>query len=96
MGGRARQFEAADFARLDLVLAMDGDNAADLRALAPDPEAAAKVRLFREFDPRATGDLSVPDPYYGGPEGFAEVFEMTDAASAGLIAHLRTWTPPGR
>jgi len=96
MGGRARRFEATDFDRLDLVLAMDAQNAADLRALAPDPEAAAKVRLFREFDPRAGGDLSVPDPYYGGPEGFAEVFEMTDAASAGLIAHLRTWTPPGR
>ena len=96
MGGRARQFEDADFDRLDLVLAMDAQNAADLRALAPDPEAAAKVRLFREFDPQATGDLSIPDPYYGGPEGFAEVFERTDAASEGLIAHLRTWTPPGR
>ncbi len=96
MGGRARQFEAADFDRLDLVLAMDAQNAADLRALAPDPEAAAKVRLFREFDPKAAGDLSVPDPYYGGPEGFAEVFEMADAASAGLIAHLRARMPPGR
>ena len=89
MSGRARQFEVRDFARLDLVLAMDGQNAADLRALAPDPLAVAKVRLFREFDPAATGDLSVPDPYYGGPEGFARVFEMVDAASVGLIAQLR-------
>lgn len=94
MSGRARRFEARDFARLDLVLAMDAQNLADLRTLAPDPEAAARVRLFREFDPAATGDLSVPDPYYGGPEGFARVFEMVDAASLGLIAHLRARRPP--
>ncbi len=90
-GGRARQFDAADFARLDLVLAMDERNAADLRALAPDAAAAAKVRLLREFDPAAlaAGELSVPDPYYGGPDGFAEVFAMVDAAAVGLLAHLR-------
>ncbi len=91
MGGRARQFEAGDFERLDLVLAMDHQNAADLRALAPDPAAHAKVRLLREFDPAAVagGDLSVPDPYYGGPEGFAVVFAMVDAAALGLLGHLR-------
>jgi protein-tyrosine phosphatase len=91
MGGRARQFDAADFARLDLVLAMDEHNAADLRALAPDAAAAAKVRLLREFDPvaLAAGELSVPDPYYGGPDGFADVFSMVDAAAVGLLGHLR-------
>ena len=95
MDGRARQFRAADFARLHLVLAMDHANAADLRALAPDHAAGAKVRLLREFDPAARGDLAVPDPYYGGDDGFAEVFDMVDAACRGLLEHLRAGRPAG-
>jgi protein-tyrosine phosphatase len=89
MDGAARQFRPADFARFDLVLAMDRENAAHLRAIAPDADAAAKVRLLREFDPAAAGDdLSVPDPYYGGPEGFSTVFALVDDACRGLIDHL--------
>lgn len=89
MVGRARQFHPDDFARLDLVLAMDSQNARDLRALAPSPDAAAKVRLLREFDPSTgAGESSVPDPYYGGPDGFGEVFDMVDAACRGLLEHL--------
>lgn len=95
MGGTARQFGPGDFARFDLVLAMDAQNAADLRALAPDDEARAAVRLFREFDPAAPGRAEVPDPYYGGPDGFAEVFDMVDAAARGLLEHLRPG-PPAR
>jgi protein-tyrosine phosphatase len=90
MDGQAQQFRSADFARFDLVLAMDEENAAHLRRIAPDADAAAKVRLLREFDPGAAGDdLSVPDPYYGGPDGFSTVFELVDAACRGLIDHLR-------
>lgn len=95
MDGRARQFQAADFGRLDLVLAMDHANAADLRALAPDDATAAKVRLLREFDPAARGDLAVPDPYYGGDGGFADVFDMVDTACRGLLEHLRAGRPAG-
>jgi protein-tyrosine phosphatase len=89
MDGRARQFRQEDFDRLDLVLAMDRENAAALRRLAPIPEAAAKVHLLREFDPAARGDLDVPDPYYGGLHGFATVFDMVAAACRGLLDHLR-------
>lgn len=90
MVGVARRFEVGDFARLDLVLAMDDQNAADLRSLAPDAAAAATVRLLREFDPAASGrGLSVPDPYFGGTDGFREVFDMVDAACRGLLADLR-------
>ena len=90
MEGTARQFARGDFGRFDLVVAMDEENATHLRRMAPDAEAAAKVRLLREFDPRAAGDdLSVPDPYYGGPEGFSTVFDLVDAACLGLIEHLR-------
>jgi protein-tyrosine phosphatase len=90
MEGCARQFDARDFGRVDLVVAMDAQNAADLRAIAPDAAAAAKVHLLRDWDPEADdGDRSVPDPYYGGPEGFATVLDMVERACAGLIAHLR-------
>jgi protein-tyrosine phosphatase len=86
----ARRFGAADFGRFDLVLAMDRRNAADLRAVAPTPADRDRVRLLRAFDPAsaASGDLDVPDPYHGGPEDFARVFDMVDAAVAGLLAHL--------
>ena len=95
MAGSARQFALTDFARLDLVLAMDEQNAADLRALAPDATSSAKVRLLREFDASARGDLSVPDPYYGGADGFTDVFDMVDRACRGLLEHLRAGPSAG-
>jgi protein-tyrosine phosphatase len=89
-GHRARQFEASWFGRLDLVLALDSSHLADLRALAPDPEARAKVRLLRSFDPEAVraGTLDVADPFYGGVADFARVLVEVEAACAGLIDYL--------
>lgn len=97
MRGLARQVRVEDFERFDLLLAMDAENQRALRALAPDAAAAAKVRLLREFDPAAAsggaGDgarsLDVPDPYYGGPDGFDRVLDLVEAACAGLLAQLR-------
>jgi protein-tyrosine phosphatase len=89
MPGTARQFAREDFGRFDLVLAMDEENAAHLRRLAPGPEQAARIRLLREFDPGAGSDLAVPDPYYGDADGFAEVFDLVDAACMGLLERLR-------
>lgn len=95
MRGLARQVTVADFEAFDLLLAMDADNHRNLRALAPHPEAAAKARLLREFDPAAASagngaaDLDVPDPYYGGPDGFDRVLDLVEAACAGLLAELR-------
>ncbi len=89
MDGRAQQFTAADFPRFDLVLAMDRQNAADLRGIAPTREDAAKVRLLREFDPSfGRDDLDVPDPYFGGADGFEDVFDMVERACVGLLQHL--------
>jgi protein-tyrosine phosphatase len=87
--GVARQFQPDDFARFDHVLAMDRQNRDGLLKLAPDEEARAKVRLLRSFDPAAPPDAEVPDPYYGGPQGFDQVFDICEAACAGLLAHLR-------
>jgi protein-tyrosine phosphatase len=89
--GLARQVTAEDFATFDLVVAMDRENLRDLRGVAPSAEAAARVRLLREFDPASDGaaDLDVPDPYYGGPDGFGRVLDLVEAACAGLLAELR-------
>jgi protein-tyrosine phosphatase len=89
--GQARQVRPSDFAEFDLLLAMDRDNHAELRALAPDAAAEAKVRLLREFDPASAGapDLDVPDPYYGGAQGFETVLDQVEAACRGLLDELR-------
>lgn len=85
----ARQFTRPDFARFDLVLAMDEDNVRDLLAIAPDGAAAAKVRMLRSFDPHSEPGAAVPDPYYGGPDGFAHVFDLVERACRGLLRSLR-------
>jgi protein-tyrosine phosphatase len=82
---RARQHDAGSAANLDLVLAMDADNLADLGGVSP------RVMLFRAFDPAHPADGSggdVPDPYYGGDAGFEEVLSMVERTSAALVAAL--------
>jgi protein-tyrosine phosphatase len=87
ISGRARQFEPADFETFDLIVVMDRSNLRDVVGLAPDEAAIGRVRLFRSFDPTAD-DLDVPDPYYGGPDGFARVVAMVRRAAAGLVAEM--------
>ncbi len=87
--GAARQVRASDFEHYDLLLAADRENLRDLRAVAPDEAARAKVRLLREYDPDSRGDLDVPDPYYGGPDGFEDVLDLVEAACRGLLAEVR-------
>ncbi|MFG3012068.1 low molecular weight protein-tyrosine-phosphatase [Streptomyces cinerochromogenes] len=85
----ARQFLPAWFARRDLVIALDTGHLKALRRLAPTEEDAGKIRLLRSFDPAAGDDLDVPDPYYGGRDGFEECLEMVEAASTGVLAAVR-------
>ncbi|MEU2287391.1 low molecular weight protein-tyrosine-phosphatase [Streptomyces sp. NPDC013178] len=85
----ARVFERSWFARLDLVIALDSGHLRALRRLAPTDEDARKVRLLRTYDPAAQDDLDVPDPYYGGQDGFEECLEMVEEASAGLLDAVR-------
>jgi protein-tyrosine phosphatase len=86
LSGQARQVAAADFEAYDLILAMDRSNHADLLALAPG-EAHDRIRLLREYDPEAVAadELEVPDPYYGGPDGFEDVLDLVTRACEGLI-----------
>ena len=87
--GAARQFQALDFGRFDLVVAMDQSNLRNLQHLAPGPAETRKLSLLRDFDPKSPPGSGVPDPYYGGPDGFEEVLDQCEAACRGLIAHLR-------
>ena len=84
---RARVVEPEDFEHFDLILAMDRENLSVLRRRAP-PAAHGRLRLFLEFAPRASLE-DVPDPYYGGPNGFVEVLDLVEEATRGLIGHLR-------
>ena len=89
--GAARQVRPPDFEQFDLLLCADVDNLRDVQAIAPDGEARAKVRRLREFDPlaRASGDLDIPDPYYGGARGFEDVLDLVERACQGLLDDLR-------
>jgi len=93
--GAARQVRPEDFERFDLLVAMDRANRDALLALAPDESAAAKVRLLREYDPDAvaSGDVDVPDPYYGGPNGFDDVLDIVTGGCRGLLAELGATAP---
>ncbi len=85
--GKARQFESRDFEEFDLILAMDQQNLRDMERL---NSGERKVKLFREFDPKAQGDLSVPDPYFGGDAGFREVVEIIERTADQIIDHLES------
>jgi protein-tyrosine phosphatase len=85
---RAQHFTARFFERFDYLLVADDDNRAHLTRLAPDERAAKKIHMLRDFDPASPRGSEVPDPYYGGPEGFETVLDVCEAACAGLLEHL--------
>ena len=86
-GLRARKFERVDFDRFDLILAMDRDHHAILKGMVP-PSSGHKLQLMMSYATRF-GDKDVPDPYYGGPQGFERVLDMLEDASQGLLELLR-------
>ena len=84
---RGRQVEAGDFHRFDYVLAMDEANLDLLKRLRP-RDAQSHLGLFLEFAERHA-DKEVPDPYYGGADGFERVLDMVEDAAAGLLRQIR-------
>jgi len=84
---RGRQAEAADFERFDYVLAMDHANLSILQRLRP-RDAQSHLSLFLEYA-RQHDEREVPDPYYGGADGFERVLDMVEDAAAGLLGHIR-------
>ncbi len=84
---RGRQVGASDFRRFDYLLAMDQANLSILRRMRPG-DAQSHLGLFLEFAGRHR-EREVPDPYYGGEEGFERVLDMVEDASEGLLRHIR-------
>lgn len=84
---RARKVTAHDFQDFDLILAMDRGHFAHLEAMRP-KDARATLKLYLDFHP-GSRTKDVPDPYYGGPEGFARVLDMIEATSRALLAHAK-------
>jgi protein-tyrosine phosphatase len=86
----AWRFQPEDFDRYDMVLVADEMNLARMRRLVRNAKDAAKLHLLREFDPEfdpADGDI--PDPWYGGEDGFVHVYDLMDAACRGLLERIR-------
>ncbi|UED85360.1 low molecular weight protein-tyrosine-phosphatase [Streptomyces profundus] len=93
----ARRFAADWFDRYDLVIALDLGHQRELRGLAPDQDAADKIRLLRSFAAPEDGgagaaDVEVPDPYYGTDEGFADCLDIIESALPGLLSTVRDHT----
>ena len=84
---RARQVIAKDFARFDLVVALDRSHLRDITNMCPE-DARHRVCMLMEFAPE-TGVKDVPDPYYGGVGGFDHVYSLIEAGAAGLLAEIR-------
>ncbi len=83
----AKQFTRDHFEQFDLIVVMDNSNAQNVKSLSSDARHNEKVQLMRTWDPSNTG-LEVPDPWYGGPEGFEEVFQILNRSTAGLLHEL--------
>ncbi len=86
-GQRGRQFEVYDFDEYDYIFAMDKSNRDDILSLARDENDAKKVELFLNLS-NPNMDLSVPDPYYGGEQGFEDVYQMLNIACDAFLSNL--------
>lgn len=84
---RARQFTSDDFHRFDLLIAMDGSNLRNMLRKAPNDAAAAKAKLMLDWSTTHPG-AEVPDPWFGGPEGFTEVFHLLEDSLGQLLNEL--------
>ncbi|MEH2409690.1 low molecular weight protein-tyrosine-phosphatase [Nostoc sp.] len=88
--GRARQFQKSDFQDFDLILAMDQENYENILTLDQTKQYQHKVRLMCEFCSQHTLK-EVPDPYYGGQEGFNRVIDLLIDACEGLLTKIRSY-----
>lgn len=94
LGHRSRQIDETWFDEIDLVLAMDSSNFVALQDMVERSDADVELRMMRSFDPDLAHlesphpELDVPDPYYGGDDGFVEVLKMIERAADALVTEL--------
>jgi protein-tyrosine phosphatase len=86
--GRARQVRVEDFDEFDLLIAMDTANLTSLKRMVRNDADLAKLSTMRTYDPKGGPGDSVPDPYYGGIDGFEITFQIVKRASQGLLDAL--------
>ncbi len=86
--GRARQFRVEDFDRFDLIIPQDGSNFHTLKRMARNTKDEAKLKTMRTFDPNGSPNADVPDPYYGGIDGFQKTYEIVRRSCQGLLDAL--------
>jgi protein-tyrosine phosphatase len=86
---KGKEFKAIDLQTRHYILAMDKSNLDNISTLFPAEPFPAKVLLMREFDKKFKGQ-DVPDPYYGGMDGFSDVFEMLERSSYELLHYIRS------
>lgn len=93
---RAKQIDASWIGDIDLALVMDSSNFHDVSAILRRSQAEIDLRMFRSFDPQLAHltaphpELDVPDPYYGGDDGFVDVLRMIERAADGVVEHVNT------
>jgi protein-tyrosine phosphatase len=91
MRHRAQQLTKKHLQEFDLIVCMDQENKANARLLADRDSDAQKICLLRDFDPKGKGD--VPDPYFGGDEGFETVFKIIKRSCEALFVKLNERSP---
>jgi protein-tyrosine phosphatase len=85
----ARQIRRSDLERFHYIVVMDASNESRVQRLAEPAPGRAELLSLRSFDQEADGDLDVPDPYFGGPDGFEDVHDMVERSCRGLLDHIR-------
>ena len=94
LSGASRQVVSDDFSRFDYIIAMDHSNEHALSRLAGSMTEKGRIHLLRAFDPDSPPRAEVPDPYYGGANGFDVVLDICEASCHGLLAHLTEQLAP--
>jgi protein-tyrosine phosphatase len=92
--GRARQFSLKDLQDFDLIIPMDESNQRNLLRLSGSPEDSRKIYLMRTFDPQGSPQDPVPDPYYGGIDGFENTYQIVIRSCRGLLEALEKGEVP--
>lgn len=88
VAGSSRRVRPEDVAAFDYLIVMDEENRRAVERLVAAGPADAEIHMLREFDPYATDELDVPDPYFGGPDGFENVHDLVERSARGLLRHL--------